>query len=492
MAIRILIVFLPYLVGLLCKSPEISIASSLVGSVFIAGFAQTKWFRQSDENMTVTARLLRPVTMYHLMFVAFNVIGGGAYALNAAGYTIWGGGTISASGNLLLISECYRLMLLAQASVTAGMKLAGLSYGKPRFVIPYLPAYSLIVISFISLAVGTFLSTIPGLNQLSDKILIISTTAVSVEVAVSLRERRFNNLLLTLTLLGLNLFEQSVSGWKGNVMWAVIVLGAMIYPLMPKLVILGGAAFVLFWALYFYPFGLALRPLLWNQGVARDKAVELSINETLNMSFDERLDGAWTMMVGRASEQYQFGKYVEQVPARHPYYNFEIVNNGLVAFVPRVLWPGKPNMEIVSMQRVYEAGVVSRRSVVSAKSNFYQDAYLSGGAVAIALASLLFGALIIVFSRSCERMYGGYNIGTCLIYTGLFATITAQPPNFEYLFGSIAMSAFLMFALFAIGRATGWIVPTDLSPQTETKSRTFKAKRLYSRGLLRDINLSSR
>jgi hypothetical protein len=461
MAIRILIILLPYLVGFAWReSPGASIAWSLAGSIFVAGIAQTNWFRQSGENVPFTRRLLRPTSMYHLIFVAYNVVGAGAYALDTAGYAIWGVEPIAPTGNLVLIAECQRLLLLAQASVTVGMKLAGFRYSRPKYEIPSLPPYSLIVISFASLGIATLASIIPSLNQLSAKLLVISTTAVSVEIAICIQRKRFNNLLLTLVLLGLNLFEQSVSGWKGNILWSTIVLGAMLFPIMPKRVVIGGGVFVLFWALYFYPFGLALRPLLWEGGVSRNRAVELSMNEALNMSFDERLDGVWTMMVGRANDQYQFGKYVEYVPASHPYYNLEILSNSMTALIPRVLWPDKPDMEIVSMQRVYDAGVVSSESYVSAKSNFYQDAYLSSGEWGIVLAGLLFGALAILFSRLCEEMFGSYTIGTCLVYTSLFAPIVTQPPNFEYLFGAVAMSAFLMFALFALGRATGWVVPT--------------------------------
>src|SRR5689334_4298085 len=135
MFIRFLIIFLPCVIGLMWSDkPELSIGWSMASSIFIAGFAQTKWFRQSGENTGVTQRLLRPVSMYHLIFIAYNVLGGAAYALDAAGYTIWGKSVVSVSSDLTLIAECQRLMLLAHVSVTAGMKLAGFRYGKPKYV----------------------------------------------------------------------------------------------------------------------------------------------------------------------------------------------------------------------------------------------------------------------------------------------------------------------------------------------------------------------
>src|SRR5207248_3236576 len=100
-------------------------------------------------------------------------------------------------------------------------------YPRPRYKTPSLPAYSFIVISFVALGLATLSSIIPSLNQLGEKLMVISSTAVAVEIVICIQRRRFNNLVLTLILLGLNLFEQSVSGWKGNILWSTIVLGAM-------------------------------------------------------------------------------------------------------------------------------------------------------------------------------------------------------------------------------------------------------------------------
>src|SRR2546423_948671 len=137
MTIRILIIFLPCLIGMLWHdTPGLSISWSLGGSVFIAAIAQTKWFGQSNENQPFTRRLLRPVSMYSFLLAGVNVFGGGAYALNAAGHTLWGASLVPVTASLPLVSECLRLMLLAHASVTAGMKLVGFSYDKPKYTIP--------------------------------------------------------------------------------------------------------------------------------------------------------------------------------------------------------------------------------------------------------------------------------------------------------------------------------------------------------------------
>ena len=430
--------------------------------------------------------------MYHLLFVISYVLGGAAFAVNAAGHTSWGTGTNSVTIDQSLIAECQRLMLLAHASVTAGMKLIGFAYDKPKYVVPSIPPFSLLIISLISLGLGTLLSSSPLLFQLSQKILGISIAAVSLDIVLCIRYRRRNNLVMALALLGLNLLQQAVSGWKGNLLWTTITLAVMLYPLMPKRVLIGGLAFMLFWALYFYPFGLALRPLLWYEGVEQDRAVEMSMERALNMSLDERLETVWGAMVVRANDLNQFVNYVEYVPANHPYYQFDIVSDAMIALVPRVVWSDKPDMEKISMQRVYEAGIVSRQAQVSAKSNYYQDAYLSWGAGGVILACLFFGALAMLFSRICERLFGGYEIGTCLIYTSFFSTIVNQPPNFEFYVGGMAIAVVLIFGIFALGRAAGWIVPANkLAQMPDNRKLDVEDQRSGARPLSGAVGISS-
>ncbi|MBI3015272.1 MAG: hypothetical protein HYY65_09485 [Candidatus Tectomicrobia bacterium] len=457
---RIFVVFLPYLLGLMWRDPPgLSIALSSVGSFFIAGIAQTRWFRQSGDNLPITHRLLRPGFMFHLFFVAYHVVGAGFYALNAAGFGFFGRDLDPLEDVLKTIAVGQAWMLLAHASVTAGIKLVGFRYGPPKYVIRSIPPYSLIVVSLIALGVGTVSALIPGLWNLSQKLLDISATAILVEFALSVRRRRFINMAVTFLLLGINLTRMMISGWRGLVLFSGITLAALLYPLMPRRVVIGGSAFVLIWFLFLYPLGTLLRPLLWYVGVGRSAAVTLSLEPVLSMSLEERLEQIWGGLSGRANDMDAFGKYLEFVPGNRPYYGVELVKESMFGLVPRILWPGKPDLEQLSMERVYEAGVVPRESLVSAKSNFFQDAYLSGGGAGIVIACLLLGMLIMVISRTCERWFGGYDIGTCVIYVSLFGTTINMPSNFVFFVGGAWTSYLLMVGLLILGRARGWIVP---------------------------------
>ena len=223
---------------------------------------------------------------------------------------------------------------------------------------------------------------------------------------------------------------------------------------------------MIFFLLYLVPYVYVLRNLSWYQGVEKDRAVAIALDATRDLPMKDRLHGAWNLLAHRANELYQFGKYVEYVPNARPYYGLDLVAEGMMGFVPRVLWPEKPNLEIIAMQRVYDAGIMKEGSVTSVKSNFYQDAYLSGGWVAIVLMCFMFGVLSMLISRSCERLFGGYYIGTCLIYTGLFGPAFNLASNFLYFVGTIWGSLITLIGLFVLGQLVGWIVPAGPSSRS--------------------------
>ena len=461
---RIAILFLPSLIGILWQDePSISLAWSLAGSFLIAAFALSPGFREADDSLPLTRQLLRPFFMFHFFFIGNHVVGGAFYALNNAGSGFWTPVDPSEYG-IALNATAQELMLLAHASTTAGMKLAGLRYERPNYHVQYLPPYSLLIFSFVCLGVGNMLGSGLTFRNFSQKILQIASTAVLVEIAFATAQRYIRNLLVALVLLIITLLSQILSGWRGLALWTMVSLCALLYPLMPRRVLLVGAVFALFWAFYLHPFGTALRPLIWRQQLDARTAATISMDVALNMSLEQRLDHVSTMMVGRANELYQFEKYLIYVPETRSYFGFDLAQEALIGLVPRVIWPEKPDLERLTMERVYQAGIVSEQSDVSAKSNFYQDAYLSWGWPAVIFASVLFGFIAIFISRTCERLFGGYEIGTCLIFTSLFASGFYFTPNFPFFVGIVASSVLLMFVLFFVGRISGWIVPADGAP----------------------------
>ena len=91
------------------------------------------------------------------------------------------------------------------------------------------------------------------------------------------------------------------------------------------------------------------------------------------------------------------------------------------------------------MERVYNAGVINRNSNVSAKPAFVADAYLCFGPFGIFLFLFIYGALAQVISMKAEELFGGYILGTALIFSGLFQ-IFWRGLSFEFLINSVFWS----------------------------------------------------
>src|SRR5206468_1486574 len=98
------------------------------------------------------------------------------------------------------------------------------------------------------------------------------------------------------------------------------------------------------------------------------------------------------------------------------------------------------------MQRVYDAGVISRAAKVSAKPAFIVDAYLSGGALAIFIFLFIYGAIAQLISQKAETLFGGYILGTALIFSGLFQ-IMWRGASFEFIINTIFWSYITMLII---------------------------------------------
>jgi hypothetical protein len=171
------------------------------------------------------------------------------------------------------------------------------------------------------------------------------------------------------------------------------------------------------------------------------------LNSTLNNDSDE--DTNWDFLTYRLSEIDMFTKYVESTPEKVDYYGTQILKQSAIVLVPRVFWPSKPVTEDLVMQRVYDAGVVNRNSDVSAKPAFIVDAYLSYGSIGIFICLFAYGAIAQIISQKCEYLFGGYTLGTALIFSGLFQ-IMWRGLSFEFLINAVFWSYITMLVIFKI------------------------------------------
>jgi hypothetical protein len=91
------------------------------------------------------------------------------------------------------------------------------------------------------------------------------------------------------------------------------------------------------------------------------------------------------------------------------------------------------------MERVYAAGVINRNSSVSAKPAYVVDAYLSFGGIGVFVFLLLYGATAQLISIRAEYLFGGYILGTALMFSGLFQ-IMWRGLSFEFIINTVFWS----------------------------------------------------
>ena len=127
------------------------------------------------------------------------------------------------------------------------------------------------------------------------------------------------------------------------------------------------------------------------------------------------------------------------------------LKQSFMAIIPRAFWPSKPSTEEMIMERVYDANVIYRGADVSAKPAFIVDAYLSGGPLGIFISLFLYGAAAQLISIKAEQLFGGYILGSALIFTGLFQ-ILWRGLSFEFLINSVFWSYITMLVIFKIFR----------------------------------------
>ncbi|MGI8895316.1 MAG: hypothetical protein ACR2HE_06665, partial [Casimicrobiaceae bacterium] len=74
----------------------------------------------------------------------------------------------------------------------------------------------------------------------------------------------------------------------------------------------------------------------------------------------------------------------------------------------------------------------------------------------------VYGLLASLMSRVAERWFGGYTLGSGLVFGSLFSVFW-RGSSFEFFFGTVFWSFLTMFGLFQIGKRLKILIPTPLA-----------------------------
>ncbi|WP_443938102.1 exosortase Y-associated Wzy-like protein [Pedobacter sp. MW01-1-1] len=448
---------------LLADLPIASYFIAWLGSIFI--FYWT-WFSPAayyHNDLPIYKQIMRPIFLTQFIFAGFMCCTSIFYFLDHLGYRYFtlveNGLQFQDAHRTAIIAQCQRISLLAHAAFTTGIILK-LSK-KPveiRNIMVFAGHNYLIKLSIISYAIGWICNYIPGLNQIALPITTLGVSCGAVLFVVGFVLKKLNYFLVGSGIFLSAFLGATLSGYKEPIIINFILLICLFLPYYKKTIIWISAP-LLYLLLYFLPTYNSVVRESWSGNVSATDARSEAIETIFNEENEEKIDDTnWTFLTNRLSEIDMFTDFVEYVPAHHPFYGFEIINQSIEALIPRIFWPAKPNMEIISMERVYESGAVNRFSNVSAKTRPVVDAYLSFGLPSVFIIMLLYGMLMQIACNLGERYFGGYELGCVIVFNSLFQQMW-RGNNFEFMFNNIFYAFILLFILSKLLIALKVIMP---------------------------------
>jgi len=451
---RYIVLFIPWLLALACRSDSVlSYFIAWGGSFFIFLITLTGWVRPIPNDRPIAEQLMRPLFIIQIIFAGYMCCTSIFYFMNTVGYENFKHvfiHTLNDKDTLGLIAQCQRYYCLAHASFVTGI-LIFMNYpvDKKYHIETEKLANLLMILAIISFPLSLLFIAIPGLSQFYYQFSSLSFIAGTLALAFAIPLKKATNTLICFLLYAFNFYQALTSGFKEPIIISVLVLGIFLYPTYKKLVAVTfiPIIFLLFTVLPTY--NHIFRANAWNGDTNSDEASQLALDAALNGDNSDVEDTNWDFLVYRLSEIDMFTRFVQSTPKNVDFYGLDLVKQSAIALIPRALWPSKPITEDLIMQRVYDAGVVSRSSTVSAKPAYIVDAYLSGGDWGIFIFLFAYGALAQLIAIKAEKLFGGYILGTALIFSGLFQ-IMWRGISFEFLFNTIFWSYISMLLIHRV------------------------------------------
>jgi hypothetical protein len=451
------ILFLPFVVSYLAQdSPIVAYWIAWSGSILILIASLSGWVTPLPGYKSYRTQLFRPIVFTQVVFAGYTALSSVFYFLAVATHA--NAGHLVAQQQLRLIATAQSYYVLGHAAMVVGI-LAFMRYrDSGRFVLArHHTAYGILFGLSASFLIMSLLALrFPEIQQITVRLRSVAMVTSVFGFALSLAYRQGTRVTVNATIFAINFILALLGGWKEDVLILLLLLVTAIFPVYRRLSIVLGLVVIPAFMLFMPAYNIIYRNLTWYGTVAPSQALMIAFNQVASgkVSLGE---ASSNFARDRLSEMNHFVKYLERVPDQHPYYGSTIIKQTAENFVPRVVWPGKPNAERVVMERAYENNVVSRLARISAKPQYVVDCYLWWGIPGIVIGCLIFGALASLMSRVAERWFNGYTLGSGLIYAALFQ-IFWRGNSFEFFFPTVFWSFIGMVLLFFAGRRFGLLV----------------------------------
>jgi hypothetical protein len=450
---RIIVLFIPWILAALFKSDsELSYMIAWLGSFLIFLLTLTGWVKPIPNDRSVAEQLMRPIFLVQIIFAGYMACTSIFYFMDVLGYQNFQKVTtmLVDQNRMQSTALCQRYYCLGHAAFVSGI-LIFMDYSvKSKYHVEKDKLANLLMMfAIISFPSSIFFIKIPGLSQFANQFSSLSFIAGTLALAFAIPLKKIGNTLICLCFYFFNFYQALISGFKEPIIISVLVLGIFLYPNYKKLVAGIFIPLLLLLFMFLPTYNRIFRQNAWNGDASAQEASQLALDAALSNDSGDSDDSNWSFLVYRLSEIDMFIKFTQSTPKNIDFYGTKLIQQSGMAIIPRFFWPEKPSTEDLIMERVYDAGVVNRNSNVSAKPAFIVDAYLTYGVWGVFLSMFAYGAIAQLISAKAERLFGGYILGTALIFSGLFQ-IMWRGLSFEFIINTVFWSYVTMILIHKV------------------------------------------
>lgn len=460
---KYLMLYMPWILALLFKSnPQFSFIIAWLGSFLIFYLTLSGWAKPLPNDLTFGNQLMRPIILVQIIFAGYMCCTSIFFFLDLLGYENFQKTSpyfLIDQEKLDLTAQCQRYYCLGHAAYVTGVLMFMKYPEKQKYHVHADKMANLVFfLALITFPVSFLFQKISGLSQFANQFNALSFMAGTLALAFAIPQRKPWNTMICLFLYFSNFYHAFISGFKEPIIISILVLGVFLYPNYKKLVTITFVPALILLFIFLPRYNSVFRENAWAEDVDAGEASQIALDAALNKDSSQPDESNWGFLTSRLSEMSMFAQFVKSTPQNIDYYGLTLLKQSAIAVVPRVFWPSKPITENLVMQRVYDAGVVHRGSNVSAKPAFVVDAYLSFGGVGVFAFLFLYGALAQLISIKAEKLFGGYLLGTALIFSGLFQ-IMWRGLSFEFIINTIFWSYISMLIIQKIMVMTNVLKP---------------------------------
>lgn len=458
---KFILLYLPWVIAWIFKEQLVfSYFVAWLGSFFILFMTLTGQIVTLPADRSFASQIMRPIILVQVIFAGYMCCTSIFYFMSLLGYSNFAATPyyLPDADKLNLAAQCQRYYCLGHAAMVSGILYFMRYQTAPKYKVePSKVARLLYYATIVSFPLAIIFLRFSGLSQFANQFNSLSFMASALGLAFAIPQKRWKSITVCAIFYMLNFYAAMVSGFKEPIILSVLVLGVFLYPFYKKIVLLVFMPALLILFIVLPTYVGVIRQNAWGGGNDADDVTSEALNAAISQGATAD-EGTWFFLVNRFSEIDMFTGFVQSTPEKIGYYHFELIKQAMIVLVPRIFWPSKPVTEQLVMQRVYDAGVVNRYSTVSAKPAFIVDSYLSWGGWGVFVFLFIYGAAAQLISQKAESLFGGYILGTALIFSGLFQ-IFWRGLSFEFLLNNVVWSYISMLIIAAILRRANILKP---------------------------------